>query len=155
MDQTWTTALKGSISDTFSTMFFVVPEPDSEWEARLPTLPPEPWLEGTVDLSLQGKEMRVWVWAPENLARELAANILTCEPEQLSQDDLLDSYREMLNMVAGSLLTQVDTDSSGNMGLPQAQLLPQGEPVSFSSQAQSLLVFDAEGKPLLAGWAVI
>ncbi len=155
MDQTWTTALKGSISDTFSTMFFVVPELDAKWEAELPKLPPESWLEGMVDLRLQGKEMRVWVWAPEALARELAANILTCEPDQLSQEDLLDSYREMLNMVAGSLLTQVDTDSSGNMGLPQAQLLPQAQPGAFSTQAQSLLVFDAEGKPLLAGWAVI
>ena len=104
MEKTWMTALRDSISETFSTMFFVVPEIDEELAER----------EGGFHGGMAGiraawmfpkakKSLKIWIWGPTELAGELAANILSSEPEDLGAEDILDAYREMLNMVVGSV----------------------------------------------------
>lgn len=151
MEQTWTTALKDSISEVFSTMFFMVPEED---ESLLQTLAGEPangWLEGWLEV-VQGEEkVKVWVWAPPDLAGELAANILSLDPDGITPDDMTDAFKEMINMVVGRLLTVVDTNSEWRMGLPQGRQLDGGTVGEASQQAQWHILYDIEEKPLLAG----
>lgn len=151
MEKIWTTALRDSISDVFSTMFFLVPEEDPSLAQALADKPAQHWLEGWLEVKQQEENVMVWIWAPPELARELAANIFSMEPEEVSQDDLLDAFREMLNMVVGSLLTIVDKESLWRMDLPQARHLEAGLLGEVAAKAQWVLSYDVEEKPLLAG----
>lgn len=153
MEQDWNRALRTSISDVFATMFFVVPEWDPELVLKLGAAKAAGWYEGWVDLVRLNENIRVWVWvwAPPELAAELAANIMAAEPGSLDVEQTLDAFREMLNMVAGSLLTTMDHLGSWKMGLPQSRLLPQTMVKDLLKQVQEELAFEAEGRPFLAG----
>lgn len=151
MQETWMKALKDSISEVFATMFFMVPEELEGLPAEIAQIDASGWLEGWVEMTRGEEKLRLLVWTPPEVARELAANILSCEPEDLSEDDVTDAYREMLNMVAGSVLTAVDTESQWIMGLPQARVIEQGKVESMAAQARLLVAYEVEQKPLLAG----
>lgn len=151
MQETWMKALKDSISEVFATMFFMVPEELEGLPAEIAQIDASGWLEGWVEMTRGEEKLRLLVWTPPEVARELAANILSCEPEDLSEDDVADAYREMLNMVAGSVLTAVDTESQWIMGLPQARVIEQGKVESMAAQARLLVAYEVEQKPLLAG----
>ena len=151
MDKIWKTALRESISEVFSTMFFLVPEEDDTLAESLVGNRAQAWLEGWLEVTRDGEKVKVWIWSPPELAKELAANLLSLEPEGTTSDDMLDAYQEMLNMVVGRLLTVVDTESQWRMGLPQARHLEEGTVGEASSQAQWLISYDVEEKPLLAG----
>ncbi len=154
MQKTWTKALRDSISDVFSTMFFMVPEEAPSLEQIPPAGGSQTWVEGWVDMQGPEGQARVLIWAPVELARELGANILSLEPDELSEEDMLDAYREMLNMVAGNHLTLVDDQGNWRMGLPQTSP-PRELPVPDTGQAQLILYFDVEGMPLLAGCRLV
>jgi hypothetical protein len=151
MDKIWKTALRESISEVFSTMFFLVPEEDAELAGSLAGNPSAAWLEGWLEVTKGEEKVKVWIWSPPELVKELAANILSLEPENTTPDDMLDAYKEMLNMVVGRLLTVVDTESEWRMGLPQARHLAEGTVGDATSQAQWLISYDVEEKPLMAG----
>jgi len=154
MEKTWTKALKASISDVFSTMFFMVPEEDPGLCQEMAGEDAQGWLEGRVELVREeGGGLAIWCWAHSGLARELAANILSLEPDELSESDIVDAYAEMLNMVAGSLLTAVDQKAQWRLGLPQATVSQGGRLGARTTRAAELLCFDLEGKPLIVGAA--
>ena len=79
MDKTWTKALRDSISEVFSTMFFMVPEEEEGLADRLAAEDAAGWLEGWVEITRPGESVRLWVWAGPGLAKELAGNILSLE----------------------------------------------------------------------------
>ncbi|MGD8561761.1 MAG: chemotaxis protein CheX [Desulfarculaceae bacterium] len=105
-------------------------------------------------MSRPEQSVRFWVWAPSDVARELAANILSSEPEDVSSEDILDAYGEMLNIVVGSVLTLVDEKGEWKMGLPHAEPVPQQTLGEAVNQTQQSISFDVEGKPLLVGWHI-
>ncbi len=150
MQKIWTKALRDSISDVFSTMFFMVPEEAPDLEQSLAREAERSWVEGWVDMEGPEGKARVLIWAPVELARELGANILSLEPGELAEEDMLDAYREMLNMVAGNHLTLVDDQGNWRMGLPQISP-PRDLALPDTGQAQWILYFDVEGMPLVAG----
>lgn len=152
MEMNWTKALLASISETFSTMFFVVPERDEDLFSEVKGDQADDWLEGWIEFSLGGDTVKIWVWSGPKLALELAANILSCEPDEVTSEDLLDAYREMINMVAGNVLTSLDQRGEWQMGLPNASKVSGKTVGGLSEQAQEVLCFDAEERPLLAGW---
>ena len=152
MKENWIKALKDSISETFSTMFFMVPDEEEQLDEQIGGQPAQGWIEGWAEVSCQDQGVRLWVWAPKNLADELACNILSCDPSELSSGELIDAYREMINIVVGSLLTKVDKDSKWNMSLPQARELETGSVQESISQSPECLFYDVEGSPLVAGW---
>ncbi|MGD9124827.1 MAG: chemotaxis protein CheX [Desulfarculaceae bacterium] len=154
MEETWTKALRDSISEAFSTMFFMVPEEDSEILEEIKNSSTEGWTEGWVEVSRPEQSVRFWVWAPSDVARELAANILSSEPDEVSSEDILDAYGEMLNIVVGSVLTIVDDKGEWKMGLPHAEPVPQQTLGEAVNQTQQSISFDVEGKPLLVGWHI-
>jgi hypothetical protein len=151
MEKTWTKALRDSISEVFATMFFLVPEEDPSLAQSLAANQAIGWLESWLEVVHQEETAKVWVWAPPELAIELAANILSLEQDDISAEDMLDAFKEMLNMVVGRLLTIVDTSSEWRMGLPNARHLEKGTLGEATSQAQWIISYDIEEKPLLAG----
>jgi len=151
MEKIWTKALKDSISEVFSTMFFMVPEEEPSVLESIDPQDMEGWLHGQLDMSLADKTVRICIMTPPELARELAANILSLEPGDLSTDDMLDAFREMTNMVVGGLLTIVDKESQWRMGLPQAETLTSAQADELCSQADWVVSYEVEEQPVLAG----
>jgi hypothetical protein len=151
MDKEWNRALRSAISDVFATMFFIVPEWDPELALKLATQKAGGWYEGWVDFERAPKSLRVWVWSPPELATELAANIMASRPQDLDDEQILDAFREMLNMVAGSLLTSMDPAGQWKMGLPQGRVLPPTPLKDLLKLVKEELAFEAEGRPFLAG----
>ena len=111
METNWSSALKASISEVFSTSFFLVPESYPDPPETAHQMSAEGWFEGFLDFSRAEQTVRIWVWTPKKIAVELAANIFACDPDEVDNEQVLDAYREMINMVSGNLLTVVDTES--------------------------------------------
>lgn len=151
METDWNRALRASISEVFSTMFFMVPEWDPELTLRVGGMKAGGWLEGLVELTKASQVIRVWVWSPPEVAADLAANILASDPKKLNKEEILDAFREMLNMVAGSLLTRMDPAGQWRMGLPQARELGPTSVKDLLRQVQEELAFEADDRPFLAG----
>lgn len=151
MEKTWTKALMDSISEVFSTMFFMVPENDADMEQSVSGDSADDWVEGWVELEGPDESVRLCVWAPVRAARELAANILSCELHELDSDDMLDAYREMLNMAAGSYLTRVDAQGLWRMGLPQARKPRAASVGDMVGRADWKVFYNVEELPLAAG----
>lgn len=155
MQTNWSSALKDSISEVFSTSFFLVPESFPEPPDTAYALSADGWFEGYLDFSKNDQMVRIWVWSPENIAVELAANIFACDTDEVDTEQVLDAYREMINMVSGNLLTVVDTESVWKMGLPNASMLGSGTVGEAVAAAGWNEIFDIEGSPIIAGWKVV
>ncbi len=151
MDSQWIRSLRASLAQVFSTMFFMVPESDPELGQKLGGAKALGWFEGSIRFQRQQEQVTVTIWVPEDLARELAANILATEVYDLDEEQILDAFKEMINMVSGGMLTEVDPEGGWRMGLPQAQVLQMGVLKEASQGCQETLAFEVEGRPLLAG----
>jgi hypothetical protein len=152
MNPNWTTALKASISDTLGTMFFAVVEEDKSLLSLKEHDQQANWLLGWVVVKSGDQAIKVWTSSPYGLGKELAANLLSLDEDELSPEDLDDAYRELLNMVVGGLLTNVDTHSQWKMGLPEVVHLKAGMLSKTLANSEQSLAYDVEGHPLLAGW---
>lgn len=109
------TSLKAATFEVLETMFFIFPES----------------LEETADL-FHGPGLRAWVpvEGPKNfrvgltvplpLAREMAANFLGVEKDEVPPDSLEDVLKETANMVAGAFLTQERVPETFQLQPPQA-----------------------------------
>lgn len=151
MENNWSRALKASISDAFSTMYFLVPEWDPEVLAEAAGQKAEGWLEGWVEMTRERFRLSIWLWAPPEVVRELAANMLALEREDVGSDQMLDAFRELLNMVAGGLLTAVDAQGQWRMGLPEARVCDKGSVKEMLKQAKEQFGFFVDERPVLAG----
>jgi hypothetical protein len=154
MENNWSKALRASISDVFSTMFFMVPEWDPELLPELGPQKADGWYQGMVVVNRQSIKIGLWVWCPPRVSRELAANILAMEPVDLESEQILDAFREMINMVAGGVLTAVDPQGSWTMGLPQADMCGQGTLGQFLASTKEQMAFNVDDQPVLAGLSV-
>lgn len=103
-----------------------------------------------VVVSRQQLKIGLWVWCPPQVSLELAANILAQECDDLDGEQILDTFREMINMVASGVLTAVDPQGSWTMGLPQAHRYGQGILASTKEQ----MAFSVDDQPILAGLSV-
>jgi len=108
-------SLKAATFEVLETMFFIFPES----------------LEETTDL-FHGPGLRAWVpvEGPKNfrvgltvplpLAREMAANFLGLEKDEVPLDKLDDVLKETANMVAGSFLFHEQVPETFHLKPPQA-----------------------------------
>jgi len=107
--------LKAATFEVLETMFFIFPES----------------LEDATDL-FHGPGLRAWapVAGPKNfrvgltmslsLAREMAANFLGLEKDQVSPDRIEDVVKETANMVAGIFLRKEEVPETFNLKPPEA-----------------------------------
>ncbi|MGQ9687500.1 MAG: chemotaxis protein CheX [Desulfobaccales bacterium] len=106
--------LKAATFEVLETMFFIFPENPEE--------------DGTI---FQGQGLRAWVpvkgpknfrvgiTVPVALAKEMAANFLGLEKDEIKPDNLEDVVKETANMVAGSFLTKERAPQAFQLGNPE------------------------------------
>jgi len=134
-------------------MFFMVPEDNPDLAAAPDKVSVAGWYQGSMDFSHPDAELEVTVCTPAEVARELAANILAGEDDELSAGQVLDCYGEMINMVAGGLLTAVDQKGEWKMGLPRKQVLKAGNAAQLAAGKLHHQFLEVDGRPLVAAIA--
>lgn len=131
MFQTIRENLREATFNVLETMFFAVPEyfdgpGDARWD-----------VEGVIHLTADQK-LTVFLLLPKSLGISLASNFLGVEPQEVSNDQLLDLIREMTNMVGGNLVTRLG-DETIALGLPESRLAPLSEKPSLDPANQVTL----------------
>ncbi len=92
-------SLKAATFEVLETMFFIFPEnPEDDADFFH-----GPGLRAWVPVR-GPKNFRVGITVPQGLAREMAANFLGVEKDEVSPDDLEDVVKETANMIAGGFL---------------------------------------------------
>jgi chemotaxis protein CheX len=127
----------------------------SVWDAMLglTLIPSEtPYEADTADRSLCGCvqitgswEGAVMIDLPEKLARDAAAAMFGCEPDDLSDDEVLDALGEVANMVGGNVKGMIDGECK--LSLPTVAEGADFRIAVPGSGVQTVLVFDCAGKP--------
>lgn len=106
--------LKAATFEVLETMFFLFPESLEEASAFFHGPGLRAWV------PVEGpKNFRVGLTVSLPLAREMAANFLGLEKDEVSPDKLEDMLKETANMVAGSFLTREQVPEAFNLKQPQ------------------------------------
>jgi CheY-specific phosphatase CheX len=134
--------LRDAAQQVLETMFFVVPSeaPAGAAEAGGPRL--------AARIAFRGEPPGVFaVSLPEPAARTIAANFLGAETEsELPFESVWEVVAELANMICGSVLSRLETESKFELDAPEA--LAGGEdPHAGRTQVESL---DLEGGVLTA-----
>lgn len=108
-------ALAEAAQQVLETMFFVAPL--GEVPPGAPT--PEPWV--AARLTFRGEPSGAFaVSLSEAAARTMAANFLGVERERdLSSLEVSDVISELANMICGSVLSRLETESEFELGTPE------------------------------------
>ncbi|WP_170161622.1 chemotaxis protein CheX [Desulfosoma caldarium] len=109
--------MKAAISEVLETMYFTdvgfQGEPSEEvfegWEVSIEMSP-----------VAQGPPTSLTLSFVDGFARELAANMLGVDSENLNDDEVRDAMQELANMVAGSCVVLLGPEN-WRLGLPSAQ----------------------------------
>jgi len=129
--------LKDVTSDILETMFFVVPEPWSSQDTQGEDLRFD--IRGVVAL---GGSTPLWLnlFVPMAMARRLAGNFLGLEESRPDADSLLDTTREILNMIAGNLVTELEAESGLELGLPEVSLFQRTVPRAYMGEHKHVFI---------------
>lgn len=109
-------AMRTSISDVLETMFFMPVDVVTDGVEAGPDHEPG------VAVSLTftgGAEGRFVLEVPLDLAREVSSDFLGMDPDQLGDEDVFGTIKEMVNMLAGNALSLYDPDTVFSLGLPE------------------------------------
>ena len=106
-------------SEVLETMFFALPEPllDSDLQEQQITFD----IRGSISLGGPQK-LQLNLFLPKQMASELAANLLGLEPDEIDDEALLDTVREMTNMIAGNFVNRMGEDAGFEMGIPETSM---------------------------------
>lgn len=140
MSQMIREALKDVTFNVLEMMFFAIPE------LRENNEPTSNDVEGSIELTGE-KKISLLVLFPKELGLSLASNFLGLAPEDVSDEQLLDLTREMINMVGGNLLTNLG-DEKFSLGLPDSRMVSN---VS-ARETENKIVIQLNEHPLTIIW---
>jgi hypothetical protein len=107
--------LKAATFEVLETMFFIFPEGLGDPADLFHGQGLRAWV------PVEGpKNFRVGLTLPLTLAREMAANFLGLEKDEVPPDKMEDVIKETANMVAGSFLTKEHVPEAYNLKPPEA-----------------------------------
>lgn len=111
--------LMDAIFEVMETMFFLPVQFSDGTNA------PGPWLSGEsgvqeATIEFEGaRSGRVFLLVPENALKEMAANLLGLDEEDVSGEQVKDTLKEAINMVTGRMLSMVDRDGQCRLRIPR------------------------------------
>lgn len=129
--------LTTAIFEVFERAFFVFAEPVTEAGADYrmrATIRFNGPMTGAMQISL-----------PEELAKKMAANMLSLDEGEATAPVMADCIKECLNMVCGSFVRKVDPDRVFNLTIPEFELISE-RPGNMEAPSDSslCLVFNTE-----------
>ncbi len=145
--------------EVLETMFFTFVEPLDPHDVLPETMPSGSYYHGQIELKDGQHGETLHVVIPAAMADSLTRALLAKDDgEPLTQDEVLDTVREIANMILGSVLRQTSAGTTHRPGIPKAQLthgVPElnprvrGERIAFDSDwgAMLLLVDGPDSDP--------
>lgn len=122
MDDKMRQMVVGITSQVFETMFFTFLEPMAGLPANGPGATDGIYIRSMVSLKANGSG-EVILYLPSPLARDLTLNFLGLEDLAVTPQQVVDTAKETVNMVAGGLLGVLDPEGRCILGIPEAQEL--------------------------------
>ena len=114
-------AMKNSISEVLETMFFL-PVDFSD------TVNAEEIQMSVTKLDFSGPFSGSFVlFIPEEFAVSLTANFLGKDKEKVSEDNVIETSKEVINMIAGSTFANLDDQAVFDLNIPENILFEQAE----------------------------
>ncbi len=135
----WEPVLKDVISEVLETMFFAMVDFE---ETKSGDQPFE--FESEIDLVNHNGRMAIHLKVSEAFAKTITANLLGIEEEQVNDDFLEDSLRELANMVGGGYHAHVNS-TEWKLGIPKASRIAPDKKEADSTT--DVLRFEFFGEP--------
>jgi CheY-specific phosphatase CheX len=118
-------AMKNSISEVLETMFFL-PVEFSDTVNTNEFWNPEGIQMSATKLDFSGPFSGSFVlFIPEEFAVSLTADFLGKDKEKVSQNNVIETSKEIINMVAGSTFANLDDQSVFDLNIPESILFDQ------------------------------
>lgn len=108
------------------------------------------WLSASIPFRGTVTDGTISLAIPEALCAEIAANILGLDTEDISSDFVSrDSFKEMLNVVAGHIVPELQGEHGGfDLGVPELNELA-AETVWRAADWEQATCFDLDGSPVV------
>jgi len=113
-------AMKNSISDVLETMFFLPMDFSDTVDVH------ELWNAGedqilAVKLNFDGPLIGDCILCiPEKLAKSITADFMGKEEESVSDDQVIGTVKEIINMIVGNTFSRYDSGEAFNLGIPES-----------------------------------
>ncbi len=131
-------AMKNSISEVIETMFFLPVDFSDTVNVKELWHPEEIQMSAT-KLDFSGPFSGSFVlFIPEEFAVSLTANFLGKDKEKVSEDNVIETSKEVINMIAGSTFANFDDQSVFDLNIPENILFEQA--VHFSGTEDDIFV---------------
>ena len=113
------TAMKSSIFEIMETMFFTPVEFSESIPEEFPDLKqPDKIIAGRLNFS--GPFLGYFIlFAPKKLAKMLTSDFLGEDEENISSEQISETVKEILNMLAGGTFTHYDDNAVFNLDIPE------------------------------------
>lgn len=105
-----------AVAEVLETMFFAAAEPSSNVAYPLAG----EWLTVVVDFT-GSPSGSTWIWLENETARALACDFLGLEPEDVSDECVRQTACEFGNMICGSIVSRVESNSSFTLASPRLE----------------------------------
>ncbi|MBI4773487.1 MAG: chemotaxis protein CheX [Deltaproteobacteria bacterium] len=128
-------------SEVLETMFFALPEPLLDSDLREPQITFD--IRGSISLG-GPQRLQLNLFLPKRMAAELSANLLAIEPDEVDDEALLDTVRELTNMIAGNLINRIGEDAGFEMGIPETSFGRATLPSSAVTEGQNVFIMIEE-----------
>jgi CheY-specific phosphatase CheX len=151
MKQIMTTNLKQAISNVLELMFFVsVQVMEDENPSTEKPLNGQPCIGATLAFSgpLSGS---YYLFIPQAMAREITANFLGLDDDEVSGSQAQDTVKEALNMIGGHMLSLTEAPDNFQLGIPAIIPEPEAGPGGCSDGRQNAIFIEAGSYRMIAG----
>ena len=85
----------------------------------------------------------VTFYFPARMVTSIVENFLGVDPDEITEQQMLDTMKEAANMVIGCFLGKADPEGATKLGIPKASLLQDFSPANIGADAE-ILVFTSE-----------
>ena len=133
----WIQVMKNSISDVFEKMFFELVQ-FMESDISVQEWLNKPDIKQTSILITGPQNIQFSLFIPNDALKELSIAFLGIEEDQLDTQKIDDTFKEILNMITGRTISQLDSEGQFHLGIPQIETevnIPQdGEIILFETE---------------------
>jgi CheY-specific phosphatase CheX len=113
------TTMKDAISNVLETMFFFVPA--FEMKASLQSLDHWPFvLESSITITGEAQRLKLLFRATRGFASMITANFLGVAQEEVLDEEMEDTLKELANMVGGDYLARMPSEN-WELGIPKIE----------------------------------
>lgn len=119
-----TKMMKTSISEVFETAFFETVEIRPAGADMSLTAFGDQRLTGATLRFSGGEDGLVCVIIPDRWLSRMTSDFLGIDPEEVMEDQKIDTIKEATNMIAGHMFSQFDTDARIQLGIPEIMSPP-------------------------------